>query len=111
VAGDKDNRHLRQRLVALKLLAHLEATELGHVDIQEHQVGNGFARKLERQATRGCESKWSEVLKDVAQDANHRAVIVDQENAEFLLSLHIVPDRRLPQVPVLTPVRRSAAPG
>jgi hypothetical protein len=31
----------------------------------------------------------------VAQDANHCGVIVDQQNAEFLLNLHTTFDRRL----------------
>src|ERR1700681_4937570 len=110
VTGDKDNWHLRQRRVALKFLTHLEATELGHVNIQQNEVRNRFARKLERQATGGGESKWLEVAEHVAQDANNRAIIIDQQNAEFLLSLHKVSARRLREARAPTPVRQSAVP-
>src|SRR6202011_5120587 len=83
VASDKDDRHLRQRRIALECLAHFKAAELGHVNIQQHQIGNGFTRQLERHATRSCESKWCEVAEDAAQDANHHGVVVDKKTVNF----------------------------
>ena len=95
MAGDEDDWHLREGRVALELLPDLEAAQLRHVNVQQHQVRHRLASKLERQAPRSCETKRSEVTKNIAQDANDGAIVVDQQNAEIFGSLHKVSDRHL----------------
>ena len=87
---DENDRGFLEARVLAHHLGELEAVELGHADVDEHDGDLSFQEMLQRLAPGGC---LDQVLVEIAQDhlvaEEFRRLVVDEEDVDFVV-VHLI---------------------
>lgn len=83
VARNEDHRHARELCIFLEDLADIEARHARQIRVEQDQIRRRFARQSKRGLAGGSKTLIGKFSKHLADDADHRRVVVDEQQARL----------------------------